>query len=538
MNRKETEALEDCIKRLRKVSFNLHGDEAKDLDDAIGRLETIGIDQEGRGCDVIEDAMARLQKTTPKVGAPDKDELNDIQGKLEKLRARMSHREEEELAEVIRNLRHVEGSGSDADDLARVLKDLQLMGAPEEQKAPSTPKSSGPSREEKDFLKTAIQRLKKVKMTKREAEAVAITVGVLRKIVFPISDSGAKDESKEPPEIIQLRNTFESTVKADEVVDVIRGLRKVQISDGDAEALADIIRSFGTDSTRKNFSDDLADAITRLKKIKMNKKETLAVAYVIRNLRKVTQDSPEMVALKKVVRPERYDEVVDAIVALKKLDLTGKEAGEFAAIVQGMGKDEMNPVNLDLDEWDTGSVSDMSSAADETGEIALNEVSLNEMSLNEMSLTLNDVDDDAPPVHVVSHHKEVPPADLEESMGSMSALIIDKAEEPEPHKTVHAAEPEPHKTIHAERHQWKHKKHWKTIQGDRRYRPKEQSNTTVMYSSLSTIQKDRRRQIQASMNASLDFGADVGAGFIESADDDDHNVSWRGSKEKASGKNK
>jgi hypothetical protein len=521
MHRKETEALEDVIKRLRKVSFNFHGDEAKELDDIIGKLETIGTDQEVRGCQVIEDAMARLKKATPKVGGPDKDELEDIEAELETLRIRMSQREEEELAEAIRNLRHVEGSGSDADDLARVLKDLQLVGAPEAQKAPSTPKSSKPSREESDTLKMAIQRFKKVQMTRPEAEAVAMIVVILRKIEFPVSnDSGAQDESKEPPEIDQLRNTFELAVKADEVVDIIKGLRMVQISDGEADALADIIRSFGTGS--RNFRDDLADAMNRLKKVHMNKKETATVSYVIRYLRKVTKDSPEMVAIEKVVRPERYDEVVNAIVALKKLNLTNQEASELADVIQEMGKDEHDPLELDLDEWDVGSISDISGTP-EIGEMAL-----------------NDSDDFAPPVHVVSHHKEAPLADLE---GSMTALI-DKAEVPEPLADLEgsmtslidkAEVPEPHKTIHAERHQWKHKKHWKTVQGDRRYRPKEQINTTVMYSSLSTIQKDRRRQIKASMNASLD---DLGAGFVESSDDEDHNASWMGSKKKASGKKK
>lgn len=525
MNRKETEALEDIIKRLRKVRMNLDdgGDEAKELDDIIGNLENIGMGQEFRGLQVMEDAIARLRKNnkaniTPKVvdvlGGPDNtDEMEDIVTKLDKLRARMSQREEDELAEAIRKLRHVEGSaGSDADDLARVLKDLQLVGAaPEDQEAPSTPQSSSykPSREESDYLKTAIQRLKKARMTKREAEAVADIVINLRKVVFAQDESS----SKEPPEIDELRNTFQSPSKADEVVDVIKGLlRKVQMSEEEAMYLADIIRTFGTGE--RNFRNDLADAIARLKKVKMNKKETAAVAYVIRNLRKVTKDSPEMVAIEKVFRPERYDEVVDAISALKKLDLTVQEAGELADVVQDMGSVKKDPILLDLDEWDTGSVSDMS----ETGEMALTGSS----------------DDDFPLVRV-SYHKGAPLADDdEESMNSLE----DEAEAPDLDEgsmnalEYKADEPEPHKIIHAERHHWKHKKHWTTVQGDRRYRPKEQRNTTVVYSALSTSQKDRRRRVEASMNASLP-AIDAGSLDICSSDDEeDHNASWVRSKEK------
>jgi hypothetical protein len=590
MNRKETEALEDCIKRLRTIRIHLNGDDVKELDDMIGKLEMIGMDQEHiRGAQVIEDAISRLKKVTPKLLGGPEDEIDDIATKLDKLRARMSQREEDELAEAIRNLRHVEGSGSDADDLARVLKDLQLVvvgAAPpeEEPKAPSTPKSSKPSREESEYLKTAIQRLKRVRMTKREAEAVADIVSNRRTVVFPVSDTGAQDKSSskdEPPEIDELRNTFDSAVKAEEVVDVIKGLRKLHMTDEETEDLADIIRTFGSGS--RNFREDLADAITRLKKVKMNKKETAAVAYVIRNLRKVTKYSPEMVAIEKVVRPERYEEVVETISALKKLDLSSQEAGELAAIVQGMGSEEVDPILLDLEEWESGSISDMSSVA-ETGEMALKgpddddappvhvshhkglpEVDLDD-SMNiivDEAEALKDPDDNnAPPVHV-SHHKELPVVDLDESMntlvdeaealkdpddddappvrvshhkgaplvdldGSMNSILEDKAEEPEPHKT-----------IHAERHQWKHKKHWRTFQGDRRYRPQDQRNTTVVYSSLSNQQKDRRRLIEASMNMNASLPSiSADSHNTTTSDDEDHNASWLGSTDKASRRKK
>jgi hypothetical protein len=137
-----------------------------------------------------------------------------------------------------------------------------------------------------------------------------------------------------------------STGKSNEIVQILKGLRRIDMSKREAHELADIVIALGKGSA--SYHDEIADVISRLEKVKMSKWEAKEVASIMINLCKTkyekhgTEEEPqEMINLRKVVANEKIDEIADILQRFKKIEMSEHEAGQFIDIAAELRADEV-----------------------------------------------------------------------------------------------------------------------------------------------------------------------------------------------------
>ena len=244
---------------------------------------------------------------------------------------------EEELANVIRNLDECntgltkeEGN----DELARVLKNLRSLS-----KGGNSRRITDRTEQDADYLEKAIKRLKKVQLTKSEAEACATVVQNLRKI-------GPNDFGEETvnEDIRSLRKIIESAAKLEKIESVLIGLRGLELNDEEQGLLYDIVVSLGKRSDCHD--DEISDVLGKLRKVNLNKREAKEVAGIVIKLRKTNygkhpnEDEPrEVVKLRKVLRDKQVEDVEGTIRKLKEVEMSEKETSELSSKIFEMGSD-------------------------------------------------------------------------------------------------------------------------------------------------------------------------------------------------------
>jgi len=334
--------LEDAQMRLKKVHHRLDDREYTygQMTTVLAKLKKATTTPTSDFLPLVEDAIVRLQKMIPDLHGEDKEEAEGVVTNLRGVAAKMLEREEGELAGVIRSfddhsrLAYPDGDGSgSADELARVIANLKSLCKPDGRRLRL---GANLSADDADFLAHAIDRLRKVKMTDREADECAELIRNLRKV----GDRGAQHAA-----IANLGKSMSSPEKGNEIEAVLKGLRKLSLSDHDWDELANEVAAFNR-GTRGAPSSEVSDVISGLRKVKMNKKEAKEVAGIVYNLRKINRDqgklSPEdeereMIKLRNVLPDGTDEELFDTILNLQEADLDENAVTDLVDAVVDLG---------------------------------------------------------------------------------------------------------------------------------------------------------------------------------------------------------
>lgn len=302
--------------------------------------------------EMIQQAISRLRKVVPNMKDP--SGVDDAIDQLQQIVLSMREGQEAELAEVIRDLKE-DGDGkkdNSMDELEHVLAGLKAKRSAakkaEEEKAKELADRAKArlKPEDADYLVHALLKLKKAKMNKKEAAAVAGFLRNLRPVQTP-EEEKASDEA-----LTKLRKQIDTNKKSREMLRVLKGLRRLNLNDPERFELAEIVRSLGKGESK--YRDEITDAIAKLRKVQMTRSEAREAAGIMFNLRKVKKrgfdinNSREMVNLRKVVNDEKAVVIAEVFQELGNLDLAEKEVDEFAAVVAELEVQPLEPTDHQL----------------------------------------------------------------------------------------------------------------------------------------------------------------------------------------------
>jgi len=185
-----------------------------------------------------------------------------------------------------------------------------------------------------DFLVGALLKLKQAKLNKHQASRIAGFVRHLKPLDSS-EDGKASDEA-----LLKLSKHLKKNDKSDEILDVLRGLRRICLNDPERAELAEVVRGLGKGYKYRN---EIADTISKLRKVRMTPSEAKEAAGIMFNLRKVKrrsldlENSREVINLRKVMPIEKANLVVAAFEELSKVHLTENEVDEVTGAVADLG---------------------------------------------------------------------------------------------------------------------------------------------------------------------------------------------------------
>jgi hypothetical protein len=350
------EKMQNIIKQLielsRKTDYN--PDAKEELAGTVKILRKLTPTSAG-AVEWIQQAIDRLRKVVPSLKEPETAGAEDAMDQLQQVLLSMREGQEAELAEAIRDLKGDEETKQDnkMDDLEHVLAGLKAKRsaakkvAEEEAKEIANRAKARVTPEDADYLVYSLLKLKKAKMSKTEAAAVAGFLRMLKPVQTP------EDEKESDEALAKLRKVIDTNKKSKEILRVLKGLRRLNLNDPERFELAEIVRSLGKGEGK--YRDEIGNAIAKLRNVRMTRPEAKEAAGIMFNLRKTKKGnsfdidkSREMVNLRKVMKDEKADVVVEAFRELAKVDLSEKEIDEFAGIVSELEVQPLGPTEHQL----------------------------------------------------------------------------------------------------------------------------------------------------------------------------------------------
>ena len=335
----EESTLRDIIGRLRKVQAVAKPDGAASalssiLDDLEGLVEA-----KEEPIDVLNDCIERLDNVSAQLEGDHvhQEACQASSAAMKHILDALVQREEAELAAVIRNLKsvspHPEAAlrreNQNVDSLAETLADLKVASNPK-------------SQDDKDFLSSIIPRLRKLRLTKPEANSVAEISRYLKNLSPGDQDAEAESDL----EIEKVKQVLDSKRKVSEVASVLRTLRRVNRTEREVDDLANEISKLGKGFLGKEEGDIIANAIRRLRKIQMTKPEAENLANVIRKLKRIgLQEKYEEAASDEQISKvkdfffnhRKAIEAASVLKMLRRIEMDNDEANDLADVVAGLG---------------------------------------------------------------------------------------------------------------------------------------------------------------------------------------------------------
>ena len=413
---------------------------------------------------------------------------NDIMSILDRMRSQ----DESDLALALHQLSTDDANQSKIDgidELRHILTGTNF---------PRTGEDTNP---DEDELRRVIAKLNRTKLNRWEASKFSGFLVNLRKTKFP-----EKDGDLDCREVVQLRKVVpsEKMLAFEEVVQTARRLQPKL----DDKVFDDIFESIlssakGQPSKTQACQDELADAISKLRKVPMNHREAKQVSQVVYKLKKTPQqckqedeEHEEMLELKHVINDEPRAAVVeDAVKQIKRVrfDLDDEVFEFFVGDIVSMGiKTEDRPGEKSFPPpEDAGNES---KPEGKKAGSSRKKPSSPRKPKKDKSKTAKSPRTPKPQSKVLSASSD----------HSQSSEYSDDGR----------------KIVFNRKHHWKHKQHFNTVIGEKRWRKEEKFGADeVIYSPLSREQHDRRKAVSAALFQSMGAvdGSDDG-GLVASTD--------------------
>mmetsp|Transcript_56426 Transcript_56426/g.136946 ORF Transcript_56426/g.136946 Transcript_56426/m.136946 type:complete len:1100 (-) Transcript_56426:1416-4715(-) len=446
-----------------------------------------------------ERMLAEISNHLSKVVGPnfqdDQENLLVVQGceaDLKSILDRIRSQDESDLSHALQQLSSDETDGMDG--LRSILNGTSFPD--------TTPK--GGANPDEDELKKVIANLNRAKLNKWEASKFAGFLVNLRKTKFPKGEPEFNGR-----EIVQLRKVIapEKMLPFEECVKTAKKLAsKIDDKIFDQIVASVVASAEGEPSQPQHFQDELADAINKLRKVPMNQKEAKEVSQIVFNLRKTPQqekpndDEDEMmIELKKVIKDEpRAAAVEDAVKQIKRVrfDLNDEVFEFFVEDIVAMGR-------LTHESPGDESISTSDKARDKLPDLnSKPEIEVVESPRKKSK---------SPKKSKKSKSKSKSPK-TPIAPESPSRLLSPSSA----HSESSAYSDDGRKIVFNRKHHWKHKQHFSTVIGEKRWRKEEQFGADeVIYSPLSREQHDRRKAVSAALKGAMDDDDGI---FVESTD--------------------
>jgi hypothetical protein len=331
------------------ISSNLGPRRMERICEAIEKLEGLTSQVSLEDKEILSDTLrVNLRKlTTTSSGAA--DTIEQAIARLKKVRTEDSS-VKEQVQDIIVLLRSVTKSMQDG-QIARFVQVFSEIekGAPEKvvatEESTHIDDSKNKDRERARLAKerfspqnanSLVQALVTIKNAKLNKRQIALTAAFIRDLKHVESD---EDERKSDEALDKLVKRIGSDRKS-EIIDVLRGLKPLRLNDRERADLAEIVRGFAVGRT---FRDEIVEALMNLRKVHLTAPEAKEASGIMFSLRKGTKkdfnivNSGEMAKLRKLAAPGRAEVVADVFSDLSKLALQEMEIDQFSAAVAELG---------------------------------------------------------------------------------------------------------------------------------------------------------------------------------------------------------
>lgn len=342
------------------IGSNLGPNRLEMIRSAIEKLERLLTKATGNDYEILEDALRKnLRKlTTTSSGAV--DTIQQAIARLRKVRSRdIVFREG--LDDIIVELRAVIKSMQEGQvaQFFQVFEEMERSSRTEAVAQPESKLTSDTEMTEAErarlakarfspqnanFLVQALAMLKSLKMNKRQ---LALIAAYIRQMKYVES----KEDARKADEAIQKLVRRIGSDRRSDISSALQGLGKLRLNDHERADLAELVRGFGRGRVYRN---EIVEAIMKLKKIQMTPTQAKEAAGIMFTLRKVQKNgydirtSRELKSLRSVMTPEQTEVVAEVFTDLCKVDLSDPEMDQITGAVAELGVEALEPTDYQL----------------------------------------------------------------------------------------------------------------------------------------------------------------------------------------------
>ena len=326
------EAVGEAIKKLEGLLSRASRDDKETLEEALRRnLRKLTTTSSG-AVDTIQEAIGRLKK----VDTEDKfikEQIKDVTALLGAVVQSIHDGQTEQFAQVFEQM---EKDVPDPSVVQQERARADMCEKLDRERAQRAKERFSP--QNAWFLVEALGKLRRTKMNKRQAALTASFVRNLKHV------ESFEDETKYDDAVDKLAKRLSHDHKS-EIIDVLKGLRRINLNDPERSELAQVVRGFGVGRV---FRNEVAEAIMKLKKARMTPVEAKEAAGIMFNLRKAKTkegfdigNSREMASLRKMMAPERAAVIAEVFSDFANLKLPEKEIEEISAAFEDLGAETL-----------------------------------------------------------------------------------------------------------------------------------------------------------------------------------------------------